>query len=624
MTRRKSLLLSLLGIAAMAVLLLAVNVLTANLHLRQDVTADKLYTLSQGSRDVLARLDKPVTIRFYFSRSLRVDGIEQAASYASRVEDLLKEYQVAGKGKITVQHLDPKPDSDWQDSARLDGIDGQQLPSGDGFYFGLAVARADKVETIPALYQDRYSSLEYEITRAVSRVAFPQRQRVGVLSNLPVMGSMGNPMMGGRGQREAWAAITDLQAQYDVQLLPPAPTEIPADLQVLLLIHPKNLSDECLFAIDQFLLRGGRVVAFLDPFCAFEAQTNPMGGFQPPSPSSLGPLLGAWGVTMDGDKILADRGAHFRAGNQVMYPAPELGESAMDQTDVITAGLKRVLLLYCGSFAVSAPDGVTVTNLIQSTADAQMVDSMQAFDARSIANRFQSDNKRRLLAVKLAGKFKTAFPDGRPQPKPEEGKEPAPKPEPAAGDSLKASAKDSAIVLVADVDMLQDDLWQQGSYDPITGARYNRIVRSNNDFLQNAVAQLAGDQSLVSIRSKIVTERPFTVVQNKVRQADEKFQAHFKRVEDEMKKVSERINQLPSVQKAQNGRLKLTPELRQEIVNAQKRRDALERENRELRKQYRQEIDQLRINLSLANILAMPLLVILAGVVVAFYKRLGR
>ena len=251
------------GIVAMLLLLVAINLIAAQAKQRIDLTAEKAYTLSPGTRAILAKLDTPVQIRFYCTRDTKTMPVT-LANYAQRVEDLLGEYKRAARGKIEIQRLDPAPDSDAEDSARLDGVEARPLGGGERAYLGLSVSMLDQKQAIPLLTPDRERLLEYDISRAIARVMVPKKPVVGVMSALPVMGDMNPMMMMRRGQDESrpWAFISELQRDFDVKQVELTADKIPDEIKVLVVIHPKGISDATQFALDQFVLRGGQARGF--------------------------------------------------------------------------------------------------------------------------------------------------------------------------------------------------------------------------------------------------------------------------------------------------------------------------------------------------------------------------
>ena len=296
----------------MLLILIAFNVIASAVKQRIDLTKEKAYTLSAGTRAILQKLDTPVKIRFYFSRSdTDSQGTLFLKTYAQHVQDLLSEYKQAAKGKLIIEQYDPKPDSDAEDSARLDGVEGQPLGTGEKFYLGLSVSMLDSKEAIPFLSPNRERLLEYDLSRAISRVATPEKAVVGVMSPLPVFGTPANPMMMRMGQQgqgqQPWAFVSELKSDFTVKPVEMTVDKIDDDIKVLVVIHPKEISEQAQYAIDQFIMRGGKLVAFLDATSLVDSRNeNPMMGQMPGGGSSLDKLLKAWGIQYDTGKVAAD------------------------------------------------------------------------------------------------------------------------------------------------------------------------------------------------------------------------------------------------------------------------------------------------------------------------------
>src|SRR5580704_9071774 len=421
------------GIIVMLAIVIAINVITGARPLRMDLTQEKAYTLSDGTKAVLKKLDSPVKIRFYCTQSeSATPETVFLKGYAREVEDLLQEYkQIAGKNLI-IEKYDPQPDSDAEDSAKLDGLEPQQLQTGDEFYLGLSVSMADENVALPFLDPDRERQLEYDITRAITRVFTPEKPVVGVMSALPVFGQMGadNPMMMQQGQQgtPAWTFVTQLQQDFDVKHIEMTADKIDDNVKVLVVIHPKDISDQAQYAIDQFVLHGGKLIAFLDPQSVLSSrQQNPMAGEMTGASSSLDKLLKAWGVQFDTSKVVADLNFKMQLGGRDGQPteAPAflaLTAEGINTNDVVTSQLDNIWLPLCGAFTGEPAAGLKETVLLNSTKEAELVDSMMAsMGGASVLSGFKPSGVNYKLAIRLTGKFKTAFPDGSPENKPSSG-----------------------------------------------------------------------------------------------------------------------------------------------------------------------------------------------------------
>lgn len=618
------------GVIAMALILVAVNVILSGARQRVDLTQEKAYTLSDGTRAILAKLDTPVKVRFYCSQSAAATPQSVfLKTYARKVEDLLAEYKQAAKGKLIIEKYDPQPDSDAEDSARLDGITGAQMPSGDMFYLGIAVSLLDSKEAIPFCQPTRERLLEYDLTRAITRVVTPEKPVVGVMSSLPVFGGGGNPMMMmqmGQRPQPAWAIVGELQKDFTVRNVAMTVEKIPDDLKVLVIIHPKEINDTAQFAIDQFILRGGKVIAFLDANSLVDNQNqrNPMMGQMGGGGSSLDKLLKAWGVTFENSKVVADRNFQMVLGEGSGAQRPtwlSLTPEGLDKDDVITSQIDNIWYFAGGAFSGTPADGLKQTVLLKSTTDSGFVEGFLAnLSPESAMKDFKPTGKEQALAVRLTGKFKTAYPNGDPNQAPAE---------PAAGEtnapvkpvdnSLKESKVESTVILVGDADMIQDNFTVQDNQTPF--GNWRRQLNANLNFAQNAVEQLAGDNNLIAVRSRATLNRPFEVVRKKEAEASAKFQGVVDELQKKAQAAQQRINELQAQKSDQNQRFIITPEQQAELVKLEEQSVETDKELRRVRKDLAHEVDSLKTSLTWWNIFAMPAVVTIGGILLAVYKR---
>src|SRR6185295_920664 len=346
---------STVGVLAMAGILVAINLIASAAKARVDLTQEKAYTLSAGTRDILKKLDTPIRVRFYCSQPPEATAeTVLLRGYARQIEDLLTEYKQAAKGKLIVERLNPEPDSDAEDSARLDGVEGAMLSNGEKFYLGLAAIQLDQKQTIPFFDPRKERLLEYDISRAISRVGTPEKPVVGIMSPLPVFGMPANPMMmrmGQQGGQEPWVIINELKNDFTVRNVGMDVDKIDDDVKVLVLIHPREISDKGQYAIDQFVLRGGKMIAFLDalPFVIDTKEQNQMFGAIPNSGSNLEKLLKAWGLKLDTAKVVADLNFKVqlagRGGRPQEAPAfLSITKEGINKDDVLTSQIDNVWL----------------------------------------------------------------------------------------------------------------------------------------------------------------------------------------------------------------------------------------------------------------------------------------
>jgi ABC-type uncharacterized transport system involved in gliding motility auxiliary subunit len=626
-----SYLFSSVGILIMFLIILAVYIIAGVIRVRLDFTAEKLYTLSDGTRAILKKLDTPVELRFYCSQSSSVMPV-QLKTYAQQVENLVDEYRKASS-MIEVKKFDPQPDSDAEESANLDGIEGQMMgmgfSGGDKFYLGVAVSCLDTKAALPFLSPEREKLLEYDISRAVAQVVQPTKSVVGVLSGLPVFGEM-NPMMMqmGRQQRQnPWVFISELKRDFEVKQLEMNLETIDPEVQLLVVVYPRDLSEKALYALDQFILRGGKMIAFLDPLSFMDNRGNQMNPMQRSmsSGASLDPLLKAWGLSFDIAKVVADRTyvtqINRGAGPSSMPAVLSLTHEAADDNDVVTSQVDSLLVPFAGVFSGTPAEGLKQTVLLKTSKNSQLVEKMLAeFSGDQIGKDFVPSNKEQALAIRLTGKFKTAYPDGKPKaketdPAAEEKKETAPK----AEESLKASQKETTVVLVGDSDMLYDQFCVQ--IQEILGQRIVIPRNGNLTFVQNLVEQMAGNQNLIGVRGRATMNRPFTVVKQIQAQAEEHYRSKIKELESSLSETQQRLNELQQQKKESGQRFILSDAQKNEIENFRAKEREAKRELKDLRKNLRKDIDSLENRIKWLNIAGMPLLVTASGIMLALIKR---
>ena len=616
---------STLGILAMLGILIALNLIAARGKVRVDLTAERAYTLSPGTRAILAKLDTPVQVRFYCTRGENEMPV-QLKTYAQHVEDLLGEFRQASKGQIEIQKLDPQPDSDAEDSARLDGIEGQMLPQGASLYLGVSVSMLDQKEAIPFLVPTRERLLEYDLARAISRVMTPAKPVVGVMSPLPVAGNPMAAMMQRMGQRaeQPWVFLSEMKRDFTVKTIEMTADKIPDDIKVLVVIHPKGITDGAQYALDQFVLRGGKLIAFLDPLSVFDRQSGgPMGG--PPSSSSLDKLLKAWGISFDATKLVADAEYVGRTPQGRNPALLVLTEKAVSKDDVLTADTDNLVLYLAGAFSGTPADGLKETVLIQSSKNSQLVDPMLAqMGGEEMLKNFKPSGTEYPLAIRLTGKFKTAFPEGRPKApdaKPDEKKPDEQKDQPAET-GLKESAQEGAVILVGDSDFIQDPAAVSEMANPFGGPRMVSPKNGNLALAQSAVEQLSGDSNLIAVRSRASRERPFTVVKKMQADAEANYRSKIRDMEASLAEAQRKLNELQRSKTPEAGqRFILSPEQQAEIANFKKKETEVKQQLKAERKRLRADIDSLENRIKWINIAAMPVLVAAGGIMLAVARR---
>ncbi len=604
------------GLLAAFVIIVLVNLVLGAARGRIDLTQGKLYTLSEGTRSVLGKLEAPVKIRLYFSQGAEVPLPIKA--YGRRVEDMLAEFKQAGRGKVLIEKLDPMPDSEAEDSATLEGVEAQ-VAGADRFYLGASVSYADQKIALPALALDREPLLEYDLTRAVARAATTAKPVVGVMSALPVFGMPPSQFTGGQPM-EPQVFIGELRRDYTVKRVSLDAERIDDDIKVLLVIHPRGISDKAQYALDQFVLRGGKLIAFLDPSAYFDqmGQMAGMGGGG--TPSSLDKLLKAWGLAFDSGKVVLDMRYLTGAGTRTLPTLLSLNDSAFASDDIATAHLGSLLMPFAGVFTGKPVEGLSETVLIRTSSYSQLVDSFAATAQGEAAVRdFKPSDTEYPLAVRLTGKFKTAFPDGKPKPDDKGKATPAKGTETKAeAASFKESSADNAVVLVGDSDFINDGAAVQ--IQEIFGQRIVIPRNGNIAFAQALVDQFAGDPALIMLRSRASAARPFVRIRDMEARAQQAYLGKIKELETNLGQTQERLNALQKGRGPGAGAM-LSAEQQSELESFKRKAAETRLALKEVRRELRAESEALQFWTKVANIALMPLLVALAGIAFAMLRR---
>ena len=621
---------SAIGIVVMFLIVIAINVIVGATRTRIDLTEGKLHTINPGTRAILEKLDSPVEIRFYCSKSeSRMPS--QLRTFAQDVEDLLEDFREVSKGKIEIKKFDPKPDSDAEDLARLDGIEGQPLQNGETVYLGLAVSLEPAKVAIPFLTPQREQLLEYDLARAVSQVMSTNKPIVGVMSTLPIFGQAANPMMARMGQgqgQDPWVFLSELKRDFDVREVKMDVDQIDNDIKVLVVIHPKDIKDTTQYALDQFVLRGGRLVAFVDALCiADRSNQNPqMMGFNPGSSSTLDKLFKAWGISFDNTKVAADLNfaRKLMGPNQQEQIIPTfmfVDRTGMDSKDILTAQIDELLLPCPGVFSGTPAAGLKQQVLMHTSTNSQLVDGFMAnISPQKVMDEFKASGTQYPLAIRLSGKFKTAFPDGKPEaPKTDEDKDKKPEEKKPDADSLKEGKGENVVTLIGDSDWVYDQFCAR--VQNFFGQKMVFPQFGNLTLCQAMVETMAGDQNLIGVRSRATLSRPFTVIRQKQSEANLRFQAKIKELEDKKAEVERKLNELQQARKDNNQRFILSDEQQAEIAKFREQQGNVGKDLKRVRKELSQDIESLENRLKWMNIAGMPALVTVVGLVLAVVRK---
>ncbi len=622
------------GIALAAVLFGAFNIISsaALRSARFDLTDHQLYTLSDGTKNVLGNLAEPITLRFYLSKKLAT-GLPGIKGYATRVQEMLEEYaQVAGD-QIRLQIMDPEPFSEDEDRAVAYGLQGVPLGNGSAqFYFGLAgTSSTDELEVIPFFQREREEFLEYDLTKMIHSLANPKKKTLGLISSLPIDGAAGGmPFMQQGGGSPPWLIVTHIEQMFEIKKLEPTVKAIPEDVSVLMVVHPKTLSDPTLYAIDQFVLHGGHAMFFVDPLAESDRSggnpMNPMGGGGPGN-SDLPKLFEAWGLEMVKGKVLGDLPlakkvqVQQQARMQVVdYPVwVDFRPEHFSTDDIVTAQVPAITMASAGILQKKGDVGTELTPLIQSDEAAMKIDASRLSfmpDLGGILSSYQPEGEKMIVAARVTGKVKTAFPDGKPkEPEKEELPNVAPSSDSDDSSSSKPHVSESKdpinVIVVADTDILQDKFWAQ--VQNFFGQRIGIPTSGNGTFVTNALDNLTGSNDLISVRSRAGYSRPFTLLRALQQDAEQQFRQKEQALQERLRATEGKLQELQSQKPEGNAMLMSTEQqkamatFRQDLVQVRK-------ELRSVQHELGKNIESVESWVKFINIGLVPLLIGIVGV----------
>jgi ABC-type uncharacterized transport system involved in gliding motility auxiliary subunit len=588
--------------------------------MRLDLTQNRLYTLSPGTQQVLAELKEPVNLYFYFSRESAAKQAPLLMPYASRVREFLEELAARSGGKIRVTVVDPQPFSDEEDRAGEFGLQSLQT-GGDALYFGLAGTNStDGRSAIPNFQADREEFLEYDVAKLINELGTPKKPVIGLMSSLAIQGQF-NPMTGQMG--EPWPVLTQLQELFTVRPLTADVDHIDKDVDVLMLVHPKQWPPKTLYAIDQFVMRGGRVLLFVDPNAgadtAGQDPSNPFAGAMADHSSDLAPLLAAWGVAYDPTKVVGDleRGLEVRTSMQ-SPPVRHIGilglaHGDMNQKDVVSATLEKLNLATAGALAARPGAKTRFEALLMSSTSAALIPSQRfnaLTDPSTLRDGFKPTGIRYALAARITGPVDSAFPQGAP------GNQ-----KPAAGPPTAHLAKSTApanIVVVADTDLLMDYMWVQ--MREVLGQRVAQAFANNADFVANILDNLSGSSALISVRGRATFSRPFERVEALRHQADDRLRSKALELQAELQQTETKLTELQSKRNDQSS-IMLSPEQETELKRFVAEKARVRKELRETQRGLDVDINRLDSWLKVINMAIAPLLVAVAGIVILSLRR---
>ncbi len=592
---------------------LLLHYIVSSIPLRFDLTQENIYTLSDGTKEILQKIEDPVTVDFYNSRSLG-DLPPWFKTFADRVEQMLEQYERASGGSLELNVIDPKPDSPEEDRALAAGLNGQEITNGDRVFLGLVVSQGDAEKTIPFFNWDRETSLEYDISRAIYEAQLISKPRLGLLTSLPLQAA-GGPTMPGQPPQEDQYFVEQLAANFEVVTIQSSDEELPENLDLLALVHPKDIGDALLFHIDQFALSGKPTFLALDPSSALEREQTQrammMGGMSPTAPSDLPKLLAAWGIEYDPAKVVLDPNISIAQPNFVQ-PAWMIFQDEKINRDLLPSSeLGNVLVAEAGALSLSEDATASWEPILTTSEEAATIHatSLQFAAPDTLMGQSTPLETAATVAGMLTGQISTAFPDGPPADE---------TPEPETQNPTPASEGEATIFIISDTDWLLDNF----SIERINflGIRQIRPLNDNTTLAANFTEYLGGSQDLIGIRSKGRTARAFDVVEAMEAEAQKDFQAQADAVEAQLEQINARLSELVQQQQG-SGLIYATPEMQEVIEENQAQQVKLRAELRKIRRELRSGIESLGHTIGTINLVWAPLALLAFGL---YFSRLRK
>jgi len=616
-----------LALVMLAVLFVAVNVLASFTLTAQrvDLTADKLYSLSPATQRVLDEIEEPVTLRLFYSKRLGTQ-VPAYGIYAERVQDVLREYVDRSDGKVVLEIYDPTPFTPVEDRAVSYGLQQIPLEGADGtVFFGLAGSNTtDDVETIPFIQPDREAFLEYDLTKMIYSLSTGSIGKVGIIGSLKIDGDVRMGQMGRPEQIPPMVVSERIREVLDVETLPIDIQKIPDDVSILLVAHPKALPPRTLFAIDQYILAGGKAAIFVDPYAESEAGPMSGGPLAAPPSSTLGPIFEAWGLEMPIDKVVGDRFAARRIGaadgrSFVTYiPWLLLRGPNLDRQSPITSQIDSLAVASAGYLKAKDGADIRLTPLVTSSPGSMLIDVARLSGAtpepEKLLREYVAGPERFVIAAMVTGNVRTAFPDGRPPLAEDQDDDPS-----AVFDTvLTASTTPIQAIVVADSDVLTDRFWVQ--FREFYGRRVAVPGAGNGDFVANALDALTGSSALLDLRGQGSSYRPFEVIEQIKREADRKFQAKEQELRETLADTQKKLDALRNREASTGGPVALSADERGQVQEYQRQILRLRSELREVQRSLREDVERLETKVLFANIALMPIVVAVFAVVLAVWR----
>ena len=602
------------GLVLVAVALLAVNLAAGLLvkGVRLDMTENRLYTLSEGTRNILSNLDEPLTLRFYFSEK-QFEDMPVIATYGQRVRELLEEYAGMSDGKLKLIIESPEPFSDAEEQAARYGLQGVPVDtSGNYAYFGLVGSNAlDDIRQIPFFQPEQEDALEYNVSRLVYALANPNKPVVGLMSGLPLRTGSGTDLALSGQKPKDWFVLARMKQSFEVKKLGTDSETIPEDIDVLMIVYPKDLPEKTLFAIDQYVLAGGKALVFLDAFSETDTSmpkvTSPEQGYvEATRYADIRTLMDAWGVRLATGYVAVDRRAATSVmtsrGTPVDYVVwMTLREPLFNPEDFVTADLKTLVMASSG-YLLEMPEATTrITPLVQTTDQAMQLESgyvKYGTKPTDLLQTYSAGGTPLVLAARVRGNVRSAFPQGIDGVQPDR--------------QLQKSSEPVNIIVVADSDMLDDRFWVD--FRDFYGRNVAVTRADNGAFLINALENLSGSNDLISLRSRGRSARPFIKVAALKEEAEKQFRAKERALQIRLSETGQKISDLQKQQQGE-GAVIVSAELRDELGKFRSEQIRTRKELRNVQLNLTRSIQKLGAWLKVINIGLVPSLVILVATV---------
>jgi len=626
MSMQKSKSLTLIGLLILAVLFLVVNMAGNSLftNIRADLTENELFTLTKGTRNVVSKIEEPITMYLFYSDKAS-EGVPQLRTYATRVKELLQEYAQLSKGQIVLNIVDPVSFSEEEDQAAGYGLQGVPIGgTGENIYFGLAASSAvGDTEVIPFFQPQREQFLEYDVTKLIHTLSNPKKSVVGVITQLPMFGGFDAATT---QMTKAWAVVTQMRQLFEIKQLDVAAKKIDDDVDILMVVHPKNLTEATLYAIDQFVMRGGNALFFVDPHSEVDTpvrqQNSPLeveGG----RTSNLAPLLDTWGIEYDPTSVVLDRkyaltvGGGHQGGESRHYALLGINKEGIDNEDVISSELELLSVGVAGHIKAKEGSATKIIPIAASSDDAALIEAVRFRflpDLGELSKNFKPTGEKYTFIARAQGMLTSAFPQGAPKATDEEEQV-------TTGEHIKQTSEEANLLIVADTDLLSDRMWVQ--VQEFFGQQILNSWANNGDLVINSFDNLVGSTDLISIRGRETSARPFTLVDEIRLAADQKFRATEESLQAKLAETEQKLVALQQ-QRDDTNTLALSPEQEAEIEIFQQDKIKVRKELRQVRHNLNLDIEKLGSKIKFINIGLVPIIISILALLLSFVRRARR